>query len=63
MHKDVTGKDLNVGDKVVYSGSYRSQLHTGYVVGFTPKNIRVAPSPDTTYGQLKAPTQVAKVEE
>lgn len=63
MHKDVTGKDLAVGDKVVYSDGRYADLNLGYVIGFSPKNIRVADRPGDIHGCIKASSQVAKVEE
>lgn len=42
MHKDFLGKDLNIGDKIIFKSSeYKSNpLKLGEVVGFTPKMIR-----------------------
>lgn len=62
MHKDVTGKDLSVGDRVVYSGGRYMDLKVGYVVGFTPKRIKVSYRRDDPHGTVKASDQVAKVE-
>lgn len=61
MLKDVTGKDLAVGDKVVYSGGGYMDLSVGYVVGFTPKRIKVARSL-ASEGSVKTSEQVAKVD-
>lgn len=41
--KDVTGKEITIGDKVVfmYRRTHGSELHIGQVVGFSPKMVRV----------------------
>lgn len=62
MHKDVTGKELMIGDKVVYSDSRYANLHVGFVIGFTPQNIRVGYRKDQQRGSIKSSDQVAKVD-
>lgn len=59
--RDVTGKVLAVGDRIVYSSGTYADLRPGYVVGFTPKCIKVGPTLSST-GIVKSPDQVAKVE-
>jgi hypothetical protein len=41
--KDVTGKEISIGDKIVfmYRRNHGSELHVGQVVGFSPKMVRV----------------------
>lgn len=55
--KDVTGKELKLGDKVVVTASngYMS-LSTTEVIGFTPKKVRVS-----SYG-LRDSCQIAIIE-
>lgn len=62
MHNDATGKPLAIGDKVVYAGSYRANLLTGWISGFTPKRVRVAYEENAQGGTIRDPQQVAKVE-
>lgn len=38
--KDVTGKKLAIGDKIVFMRRY--SLYAGEVIGFSPKMVRVA---------------------
>lgn len=69
---DITGKELNIGDKVVITRSGYEELQVGRVVGFTPKKVRVNPldggifsGPYGMYSPragLKFSNQVAKVE-
>jgi len=66
--KDVTGKELAIGDKIVLipqSGCTFS-LSMGVIIGFTPQKVKIqltnkawSYSADTC---LKYPEQVAKVE-
>lgn len=65
--QDVTGKNLEIGDKIVLipQDGYAGQLSMGVVEGFTPQKVKVrltnkawSYSPDTC---LKFPAQVAKV--
>jgi hypothetical protein len=62
MHNDITGKSLAVGDRIVYSGGGYMDLHVGYVVGFTPKRIKVSYRRDDPHGTVKTSQQVAKVD-
>lgn len=62
MFYDVTGKELAVGDKIVYSDSNYATLQVGYVVGITPRNIRVSSNPNAAQGSVKNPLAVAKVD-
>lgn len=71
--KDRCGQELAVGDKVVTTDTHYSELNVGWVVGFTPKMVRVSGEqatgwaakygegngPDTYYNRF--PNQVAKV--
>ena len=66
--KDVTGKALAVGDKIVLipQNGYTDQLSMGVVTGFTPQKVKItltnkawSSSDDTC---LKFPDQCAKVE-
>lgn len=61
MHKDVTGKNLSVGDRIVYSGGGYMDLTVGFVVGFTPKRIKVGRTVSSE-GTVKTSAQVAKVD-
>lgn len=58
---DVRGKPLAVGDRVVYSTGRYANLYVGYVVGFTPKRIKVGSSM-LSAGIVKSSDQIAKVE-
>jgi hypothetical protein len=53
--KDFLGKELQIGDKVVYTSYEGSSLSVGEVTGFTPKMIRIG-------NTLKPDGYVAKVE-
>ena len=44
--KDFIGNELVIGDVVAYSRNPYSSLYKGFVVGFTPKNIRVGKTVD-----------------
>lgn len=66
--KDVVGKELNIGDRIVMipQNGYTSALAVGIVEGFTPHKVRIRVtnkvwqySDDTC---LKFPEQVAVVE-
>ena len=63
---DVTGKELTVGDKVVFipQGGYTSSLSRGTIIGFTTQKVRIE-TPREHVGDkltcLKYPEQVAKV--
>lgn len=59
MHKDATGKELAVGDRVVYSDSY-GDLRGGIVERFTPSFVIIACPRGGR--ERKAPTKVAKVD-
>ncbi len=65
--KDVTGKELSIGDKIVLipQNGYTASLSIGIVTGFTEKKVKIhltnkawAYSDDEC---LKFPEQVAKV--
>lgn len=65
--KDVTGKELAVGDKIVCipQNGYTDMLSRGIITGFTPQKVKITLtnkaweySADTC---LKYPLQVAKV--
>ncbi len=65
--KDVTGKELTVGDQIVLipQNGYTSSLSMGVIIGFTPQKVKIqltnkcwAYSDDEC---LKYPEQVAKV--
>lgn len=64
--KDVTGKELAIGDKIVFipQGGYTCSLSLGTIIGFTPQKVRIE-SPKEHIGDkvacLKFPEQVAKV--
>lgn len=66
--KDVTGKILAVGDKVVMipQNGYTVSLSTGIVIGFTAQKVRIQVTEKAwAYSDdrcLKYPEQVAKVE-
>lgn len=64
---DVTGREINIGDKVVTTiGGYTDSLVIRYVLGFTPKKV-VLRTKDTFYNSckyndiLKFPNQIAVV--
>jgi hypothetical protein len=65
--KDVTGKVLEVGDKIVLipQDGYTSALSMGVVIGFTPKKVKIQLTTKAwVYSAaecLKFPEQVAKV--
>jgi len=65
--KDVTGKDLTVGDKIVLipQNGYTDSLSMGIVIGFTPKKVKIQLTNKAwSYSAdecLKFPEQVAKV--
>jgi len=63
---DVTGKELAVGDKVVFipQGGYTSSLSRGTIIGFTPQKVRIESPKEHMNDEdtcLKFPNQVAKV--
>ncbi len=62
MHKDRLGKDLAVGDRVVWCDSRYADLKVGFVTSFTPKCIRVWGQRDSQLGEIKTSVQVAKIE-
>jgi hypothetical protein len=41
--KDVTGKEISLGDKIVFMYRYNhsSEMRTGVVIGFSPKMVRI----------------------
>ena len=65
--KDVTGKVLEVGDKIVLipQDGYTSALSMGVITGFTPKKVKIQLTNKAwAYSAaecLKFPEQVAKV--
>lgn len=65
--KDVTGKELSVGDKIVLipQNGYTYSLSMGIIIGFTPKKIKIQLTDKAwSYSAdecLKFPEQVAKV--
>ena len=65
--KDVTGKALAVGDKIVLipQDGYTQSLSMGVITGFTPKKVKIQLTNKTwSYSAdecLKFPEQVAKV--
>lgn len=65
--KDVTGKDLAVGDKIVLipQNGYTCSLSMGVITGFTAQKVRIQLT-DKAWSSsadecLKYPEQVAKV--
>lgn len=64
---DVTGKLLEVGDKIVLipQNGYTCSLSMGIVIGFTPKKVKIQLTNKawsySTDECLKFPEQVAKV--
>ena len=65
--KDVTGKDLIVGDKVVLipQDGYTFSLSMGVIIGFTAKKVKIQLTnkiqPYSNDECIKYPEQVAKV--
>lgn len=65
--KDITGKELTIGDTVVCipQGGYTYALDVGVIIGFTDKKVRIELTKKCwDYGEnsvLKFPVQVAKV--
>ena len=65
--KDVTGKEMAVGDKVVLipQNGYTMSLSMGVITGFTPKKVKITLTDKCwSYSAdecLKFPEQVAKV--
>jgi hypothetical protein len=65
--KDVTGKELSVGDQIVLipQNGYTHSLSMGIVTGFTPKKVKIQLTNKAwSYSDdecLKFPEQVAKV--
>jgi hypothetical protein len=65
--KDVTGKPLEVGDKVVLipQNGYTMSLSMGIIIGFTPQKVKIQLTNKAwSYSNdecLKFPEQVAKV--
>ena len=66
--KDVTGKDLTVGDKCVFipQGGYTHELEMGIITAFTAQKVRLNPTNKIWLNTssetcLKFPDQVAKV--
>ena len=43
--KDFLQQPIKLGDKVVYSTGQYSDISSGYVIGFTPKKIRIGKNP------------------
>lgn len=43
MAKDFLGKELNIGDTVVYIKTNYREFKTGVIVGITPKQVRIRP--------------------
>jgi len=66
--KDVTGKELTIGDKVVLipQNGYTSSLSAGLIVNFTKFKVKIQLTDKAwNYSEdfcLKFPEQVAKVE-
>lgn len=59
---DVRGKELDIGDEVVFCGSGdASSLGIGTVLKFTAKKVYVQAGPGPYNRYLKFPSQVAKV--
>lgn len=61
-HVDFEGKDLRLGDEIIYNRSANSSLMRGVVVGFTPKMVRClkkgeAPTRTYTYSGKTYTTQ------
>ena len=65
--KDVTGKELTVGDKIVLipQNGYTHELSMGVIIGFTPMKVKIKLTNKCwSYSAdecLKFPEQVAKV--
>lgn len=65
--KDITGKELAIGDTVVCipQKGYTYALDVGVIIGFTDKKVRISLTKKCwDYGEstvLKFPVQVAKV--
>lgn len=65
--KDVTGKLLEVGDKIVLipQNGYTHALSMGVIIGFTPQKVKIQLTDKAwSYSDdqcLKFPEQVAKV--
>ena len=65
--RDITGKELVVGDKVVCipQSGYTDQLSMGVIIGFTPQKVRIQMTNKAwKYSDdqcLKYPEQCAKV--
>ncbi len=58
--RDVLGKELAVGDDVVYTHGRFSDIHQGIVIGFTPQRVKVRSLLGWT--GTKDPVRVVKVE-
>jgi len=65
--KDVTGKELTIGDKIVLipQNGYTQSLSMGVIAGFTPQKVKIRLTNKAwCYSDdecLKFPEQVAKV--
>ena len=64
--KDFLGKELKIGDKVVYLNYFRtsSNLHRGVITGFTPMKIKIdtyTENGELRWAEKKYPRHVIKV--
>lgn len=59
--RDSLGKEIDVGDRVVYSHSRYADLRHGRVIGITPHMIRIQ-ALNCSASVLKTSSQVAIVE-
>ena len=54
LYTDFIGNKLEIGDRVAYIVKSYERLKFGYIIGFTPKGIRIGDSVD----QVNSPTVV-----
>ena len=67
--KDFRGRELSVGDKVIYiprtTGHYATGFQEATIVGFTPKRVRVSHKnwKDQEVGKLVPPEYCIKIDD
>ena len=59
--KDCTGKLLEVGDRVAYSGTGDTNVHVGDITSFTQKKVRILKLGTASITFLREPKRIAKV--
>lgn len=59
MHKDVTGKELVIGDTVAFVHGGYPKVHIGKILAFTAKKVRIEIRQHTT---LKNAADIVKVD-